>query len=125
MYPSAKPEKPSEATVKNDTDYVRNNYLLPLIEHEHKDVIVAVHSFGGIVGGGAALGLSKTDRVAQKLQGGVLGLIYIAANITHEGQTMFDSVGGQWPPWLKLDNVSLFDSSHEDHKIHAEHIAAS
>lgn len=86
---------------------MRNNFLLPLVENEHKDVILAVHSFGGIVGGGAAVGLSKTDRLAQNLKGGVLGLIYIAGNITHEGQTMFDSVGGKWPEWLKLDNVSL------------------
>lgn len=106
-YPSANPKKPSEVTAKKDIEHVRNNFLLPLVENEHKDVILAVHSFGGIVGGGAAVGLSKTDRLAQNLKGGVLGLIYIAGNITHEGQTMFDSVGGKWPEWLKLDNVSL------------------
>lgn len=109
-YPSANPEKPSEAAAKIDIQYVRDRFLLPLIEQEHKDVVVIVHSFGGIVGGGAAVGLSKTDRLAQNLEGGVLGLIYIAGNITHEKQTMFDSVGGQWPPWLKLDNVRFFKS---------------
>lgn len=110
-FPSANPKKPLEVSAKKDIEYVRNQFLLPLIEQERKDVILAVHSFGGIVGGGAAVGLSKADRSAQKLPGGVLGLIYIAGNITHEGQTMFDSVGGQWPPWLKLDNVSTVGHS--------------
>lgn len=77
-YPSANPEIPSEAAAKNDIEHVRKEFLLPLIEQEHKDVIIAVHSFGGIVGGGAAVGLSKGDRLAQSLKGGVLGLIYIA-----------------------------------------------
>ncbi|GIZ45534.1 hypothetical protein CKM354_000869600 [Cercospora kikuchii] len=102
-YLSVNPEKPLEVTAQKDIDHVRKTYLDPLIEQEHKDVVLAVHSFGGVIAGGAAVGLSKSDRAAKGLKGGVIGMIFIGANIGHEGQTMLETVGGQWPPWLKID----------------------
>lgn len=105
-YPSSNPEDPSEVTAQKDSEYLRNQYLVPLVENEHRDVILAVHSFGGVVAAGAAVGLSKTDRKAANLKGGVLGLVYIAANILQEGQSLYESFGGgDWPPWFLKDNV--------------------
>lgn len=105
-YLSTNPPDPLEATVQRDTQHVRTKSLLPLVEDQSKDVVLVVHSYGGVVGAGAAYGLSKTDRLAQNLKGGVIGLIYIAGNIVPEGQSEFDTVGRAWPPWLVIDKVS-------------------
>ncbi|EME40511.1 hypothetical protein DOTSEDRAFT_157259 [Dothistroma septosporum NZE10] len=102
-YLSTNPPDPLEATVSRDTQHVRSKFLCPLVEHEGKDVVLVVHSYGGVVGAGAAYGFSKTDRVAQKLAGGVIGLIYVAGNIVPEGQSEFDTVGRAWPSWLMID----------------------
>lgn len=72
-YPSTDPEESHESTAAKDVEHMRNVYLLPLVEQEQKDVVMVMHSWGGTVGAGAAVGLSKTDRVAQGLGGGVVG----------------------------------------------------
>lgn len=104
-YLSTNSEKPAEVTAQKDIDFVRKEYLAPLVQKAGKDIIIVVHSFGGVIAGGSANGLSKTDRKAQNLPGGVLGLVYISGNLVHEGQTMVDSVGGEWPAWLIRDKV--------------------
>ena len=105
-YPSSNPKDPSVVTCQKDIDHFREQYLLRLVEKEHKDLVLAVHSFGAVVGGGAAVGLSKADRRARGESGGIMGLVYIAGNIVQENQTLIESAGGQWPPWLKKDVVS-------------------
>ena len=40
----------------SDTNYALNHSLLPLIENEAKDVIILMHSYGGVPGSGAAKG---------------------------------------------------------------------
>ena len=104
-YPSSNPPDPSAVTCQKDIAHFREEYLIPLVEKEQKELILAVHSFGGVVGGGAAVGLSKTDRRARGQSGGVVGLVYIAGNIVQENQTLIESAGGEWPPWLKKDVV--------------------
>ena len=108
-YPSSDPEIPGAATAQRDIDYVRNEHLLPLIEREHKDLLLTMHSFGGVVGSAAAVGLSKAERLPHGKQGGVVGLVYIAGNIVQEGQTLLESAGGRWPPWLVKDKVITFN----------------
>jgi pimeloyl-ACP methyl ester carboxylesterase len=54
------------------------------------DIVVVMHSYGGVVGSSAVKGLTKKDREAQGLKGGVVGLIYIAAFVFEEGTKMWD-----------------------------------
>jgi hypothetical protein len=63
-------------TTSKDAEEARTRYLLPLLE-EGKDVIVFVHSYGGVVGGAAAAGLSKSARSVEGKPGGVVGLLYL------------------------------------------------
>ena len=97
---------PSEATCERDVDIARKQHLLPLIEEKGKDVLLFVHSFGGIVGGAAAHGLSQAQRSQAKLPGGVIGLIYCVGNLTLEGESLSQAVGGAYPPFIKLNTVS-------------------
>ncbi|KAF4122760.1 hypothetical protein GMORB2_7067 [Geosmithia morbida] len=100
-YPSCDPPNPATATCADDIAHLRNDVLLPLLQ-EGQDIVVLVHSYGGVVGGGAAKGLDKASRQSQGLPGGVIGLIYVVGNITLEGESLMEAVGGAYPPFIKL-----------------------
>ncbi len=64
-----------------------------------KDVVLVMHSYGGIPGGSACKGLLPADT---KNGRGVVGLIYISAGLSLEGITVIDSIGGKHFPWTRL-----------------------
>jgi pimeloyl-ACP methyl ester carboxylesterase len=101
---SLNPSNPEEVTTARDAEHTREKVLLPLLE-DGKDVIVFTHSYGGIVGGAAAAGLSKSSRIAKGKKGGIIGLLYLAGNIVHEGKTLLEAVGGAYPPFIKENTV--------------------
>ena len=104
-YPSLNPQDPTSATLAADVASIREKHLQPLIDTQGKDIILLLHSFGGVVGGGAATGYSKSERLSQGKAGGIIGLMYIAGNIVPEGQSVLDLFGGVYPPILEKDTV--------------------
>ncbi|KAL0019851.1 hypothetical protein WJX79_008587 [Trebouxia sp. C0005] len=62
-----------------------------------------MHSYGGCPGAAAAQGLSAKDRAADGKTGGIIGLIFIAAFLLHQGDCVFNGVGGKWEPWHCVD----------------------
>ncbi|KAJ3577511.1 hypothetical protein NPX13_g3051 [Xylaria arbuscula] len=104
-YPSCNPVDPTTATCENDITFLHHKVLLPLLD-EQKDVVVLAHSYGGVVAGGAVKGLDKQTRQAQGHATGVVGLIYVAGNITLEGESLSQAVGGTHPPFIKVDKPS-------------------
>lgn len=105
-YPSCDPQDPTVATCQKDIDSLRRDILLPLLEEEQRDIVILAHSYGGVVAGGAAKGLDKPSRIVQGQQHGVIGLIYVAGNITLEGECLLEAVGGSYPPFIKLNKVA-------------------
>ena len=103
--PSLRPADAASASCANDARTTRENVLLPLIDGEHRDVVVFVHSYGGVVGGAAAAGLSKSARAARGEAGGVIGLVYLVGNIVLEGESLRQAVGGDYAPFIKRDTV--------------------
>lgn len=104
-YPSCDPVDPSTATSEKDIISLREHVILPLLDDKHNDIVIVAHSYGGVVGGGAAKGLDKATRMAQGKTSAVAGLIYVAGNITLEGESLSDAVGGEYPPFIKRDQV--------------------
>lgn len=104
-YPSLNPSDPSTATPAADSQHVRGKYLLPLVEEEGKDVVVVMHSYGGVVGSAAAKGLSKSVRTRSGGKGGVIGLIHITGFVLPHGSSVVDAVGGELSPWVKQNEV--------------------
>ncbi len=88
--PSVNPDPGTaeQADVANDIAFTREKILLPLVDEAGEDVVVVMHSYGGIPGSGAARGLSKVERRSRGLQGGVVGLVFIAAFPAKEGQSL-------------------------------------
>jgi pimeloyl-ACP methyl ester carboxylesterase len=100
------PSNPQDVSTSQDAEHVRNKFFLPLLD-EGKDIVVIAHSYGGVVGGAAAAGLSKIERLAQGKSSGILGLLYIVGNIVGDGQSLLQAIGGTYPPFIVENHVSL------------------
>ncbi|KAH7130095.1 hypothetical protein B0J11DRAFT_482395 [Dendryphion nanum] len=92
-------------TTEDDMVYIRDRMILPILEHEEHDVILLMHSYGGVPGSAAALGLGKKERLAQGKKNGVIGQIFFAAilNKGGDGVDLFTASGGSFPPYLRPD----------------------
>lgn len=51
-------------TVQENAEYVREKMILPILDIEEHDVILIMHSYSGVPGSAAALGLGEKERVA-------------------------------------------------------------
>ena len=102
--PSCDIQDPQNATCSADAEAVRNE-ILRLINDGEKDLVIVCHSYGGIPGGGAAYGLSKTARAKDKKEGGIVGLIYVSGLIISENTSFLEATGGQYAPCVDTDQV--------------------
>lgn len=93
--PSVGSPNPEEVSTTTDAEYILQNVLRPLVD-SGKDVVLVMHSYGGIPGSAAAIGLSKAERDAVGLPGGIIGIVLIAAFIIREGERC---VSGDYPEW--------------------------
>lgn len=109
-YDSVSRSPPSTSLPHGDTDldadiaFVHNSILLPLVD-EGKEVVVVMHSFGGVYGGGAVQGLSKAEYSKTGKKGGVIALVYMAAACIPSGVSTLQlmGIGDELLPWVSLD----------------------
>lgn len=78
----------STATLEDAAAAVRR-VLLSHVE-AGRDVVLIAHSYGGGVSGIAGSGLSKSARQQQGKAGGIIGIIWIAAFILQQNQTLLE-----------------------------------
>ena len=104
-YTMACPEQPSTGaspptkTLYDDAAHVRAELEL-LIEHG-QEVVLVMHSYGGMVGTQAAAGLGKAERTQRGLSGGIVRLFYACSFLLPLGSDLCNSLGGSFPPWIK------------------------
>jgi len=96
--PSVGSADPNKESVAGDAAAIRENLLLPLID-SGKDVVLVMHSYGGCPGAAAAKGLSKAERK----NSGVIGLVFIAAFLAREGDSLLSALGGKFDPWVIIN----------------------
>lgn len=85
--------EPPITTLEPEVTHIRNN--VSSIADRGEDVVVVMHSYGGLAGTASLKGLSKAERQAANLPGGVTALVYLAAWMLEEGQTIRGSGGGR------------------------------
>ncbi|RDL30686.1 Uncharacterized protein BP5553_10031 [Venustampulla echinocandica] len=106
--PSAAPN-PS-ATFFGDVEVVRNAIMAETTQG--RDVVVVVHSYGGMVGNSAIKGLTRPKQNAssseKETSGHVIGLIMLASGFTVTGSSFIDGFGGKPPPIWNLNPESGF-----------------
>lgn len=108
-----------KVTVSDDSNYIRDKLLLPILDHQEHDVIMLMHSYGSVPGSAAARGLSKTNRAKQGKSTGVIGQVYLAALLIKGGdeKSVMDAFGGQYPPHVRPD-VCVFYSNNLESPAH-------
>ena len=107
-YPTVCPTLPSidasppTVDLPDDAKLIRSQ-LQRLVEDERKEVVVVVHSYGGVVGSEAVTQeLGAEQRGRQGLDGGVIRLLYICAFVVPVGHSLAGAVGGTLPPWIQI-----------------------
>ncbi|EHK16281.1 uncharacterized protein TRIVIDRAFT_40028 [Trichoderma virens Gv29-8] len=78
-----------------------------------KDMILVMHSYGGIPGTESARGLLKKDRQAQHKLGGIISLVYVTAFLLPPA-TSIASFLGFMPPWVVFDGDKMTVQGAED-----------
>lgn len=99
-YPSIGAEPPNKG-LSDDAAVLRN--VLERLANEEKEVVLMVHSYGGLVGQNAVSGLGYKQRKAQGKKGGIIMLVYLAAFVAPKGATLKQMLGGRFLPWIKFE----------------------
>lgn len=98
--PSCDSDDPNDQTAAKDAAFIRDTLLMPQLD-AGKQVILAMHSYGGCPGATAGHGLSVTERQAAGRPGGIVGIVFIAAFLAKEGQSLLSSLPGKvFDPWV-------------------------
>lgn len=116
--PTLNPQNPHEVNVAADSTFIREKMLLPLLE-AGKDIMLVMHSYGGVPGSCAAKGLSKGERSSQGHSAGISGIVYLAAILAGESESLFEEGTERKPrSWLLPDVSPLLD-------LHSSFLTAS
>ncbi|KAH8900769.1 alpha/beta-hydrolase [Thozetella sp. PMI_491] len=102
-YPNYSPEDPPK--INPDSEYLRNSVLEPLLQ-EGKDIVLFAHSYGGIYAPASVEGMSKKERQAKGLEGGIIGIILNAAFVASKGTSAIAAMGidpENLPEWIVHD----------------------
>lgn len=100
--PSVGAEPPIKG-LNDDISHVRS--AIARLADQGRQIVLVVHSYGGMVGPGAVQGLEYAQRAQSGQKGGVIMFVYMAAFVAPKGNSLYDMLGRQWLPWMKL-NVS-------------------
>ena len=82
--PSSNPKDPQGQSFIEDAAYIRDELLLPTLQRG-TDVLLVMHSYGGVPGSSAAEELNRSYKASHQMQGRILGLIGISAFLLKEG----------------------------------------
>ncbi|KAI0910922.1 hypothetical protein F4823DRAFT_588111 [Ustulina deusta] len=105
-YPAFDPANPVKRNY--DAVFLRTQVLTPLLE-EGKDIVVFMHSYGGVYGPEALEGISKKERAAKNLKGGVVAVVFTAAYIAPKGVSAIAAMGldpENLPEYLEHDRIT-------------------
>jgi pimeloyl-ACP methyl ester carboxylesterase len=84
-------------TLSDDCQFFRAK--LERLISRGSEVIVVMHSYGGMIGAGSIQGLEKKPGE----RGGVIALVFMACFIPAATGSLADGVGGSLPPWIQYE----------------------
>lgn len=99
------PEKP--ATMKEDAAYFHD--IVEKLCDQGKDIVLAMHSYGGVVGSECSRALSKAERTAAGQRGGITQLVFVTCVVPDVGVSLRELTASGSSPWLILREDVCFD----------------
>ncbi|KAF9878659.1 hypothetical protein CkaCkLH20_03559 [Colletotrichum karsti] len=82
-----------------------------------EDVVLFMHSYGGVVGCEACRGLDKATRQELGKPGGVIRLVFCSAFLLSEGTSLLDVLQGKPLPWFILSDNDMLVSPDRPREI--------
>ncbi|KAI5819440.1 Alpha/beta hydrolase fold-1 [Pyronema omphalodes] len=101
-HPSINSPTPGITTLADDAASLAST--LRSLADEGKQILLAVHSYGGCVGSCAVEGLDIESRRKQGKKGGIIMLMYITAFVLPKGRSLKDGLGGNFVEWMVFDD---------------------
>jgi pimeloyl-ACP methyl ester carboxylesterase len=87
-------------TMPDDAAHIQKT-LSELVENG-EDIVVVMHSYGGLPGTESVKGFLKKEREVEGKNGGVVSLVYVSAFLVPEGFSLASFLG-EMPEWVKFD----------------------
>lgn len=103
-YPSVGAEPPSKGL---PDDAVAARAVLERLADEGKEIVLVVHSYGGLVGANAVEDLGYRQRARAGKKGGVIMFVYLSAFVVAKGTSLLDNLGNTWLPWMLCTEVNF------------------
>lgn len=104
---SSTPNGPYDADIADDIAVIQNALTDILSTNRDSEIIVVMHSYGGIPGSAAAKGFWRKQREEEGKKGGIVHLVYLASLALPEGVSLKMASGGEPSPWTTV-HVSPF-----------------
>ncbi|GKT46684.1 uncharacterized protein ColSpa_06865 [Colletotrichum spaethianum] len=102
------------ATVGLEEDAAVLRSTLETLADAGKEIVLVVHSYGGMVGSNAIEGLGYQQRAANNETGGVIMLMYLTAFAAPNGTSLLDMLSGEYLPWMRADGDKVYADDPED-----------
>ena len=83
-----------------------------VIGKQGKDVVLAVHSFGGVPGCAAAGPFVRSVRKDQGKKGGIVAVLFLAAFAIPKGLSCLQAFGGEHAPFVIMEVRILHTSQY-------------
>ncbi|KAF2993668.1 hypothetical protein E8E13_000678 [Curvularia kusanoi] len=99
--------EPADQTLDTDVANLRNT-LTQLIDQDGKEVVLLLHSYGGIVGSCASEGFGTKQRADEGKRGGITAIIFVTAFLLQVGENLLDKLGGNWPAWMDIRDSKVY-----------------
>jgi hypothetical protein len=84
-----------------DADHIRS--FTSKLADDGKDIVMVMHSYGGICGTESAHGVVKSERLQARKKDGITGLLYVSSPIPRVGGSVATQMGDDMPGFFKVD----------------------
>ncbi|KAF5860703.1 hypothetical protein ETB97_001210 [Aspergillus alliaceus] len=99
---------PKSTTAYDDAEHIQKAYLNDLIA-QGKEVILVMHSYGGIPGTESVKGFARKDIATKGRKGGVVSLIYQSAFLVPAGASIASFMPGGLDYFMTMDVSEMTD----------------
>lgn len=91
-----------------DPDVQRIRTAVQELLDDGKDVVLVMHSYGGVVGSEAAkYFLGDNENEGKKTRGKITRMVWVCAFVLPVGTSLMDGLGGNDLPWFKVEVCRL------------------
>ncbi|KAF5540645.1 hypothetical protein FPHYL_12009 [Fusarium phyllophilum] len=93
------------ASMEEDAQYIKT--VTTKLADDGHEIILVMHSYGGICGTESTAGVSKTERQAAREIGGIVHLVYISSPVPEIGGSVKTMMGDNMPHYMKVEEEYL------------------